>query len=157
METTTAKRFSSWCGHTSHVSGAGYFTCNILKMHCPQVRLDPESRRKFLTDPTLVALELTFGILSVGNVLVLHYLISVAIPFPITITWFQFLIGLVYARILGEFGREYPQMAYFVPLKLEFKQVMHTHASINLFVRPTASRDRRTAVALYFLMMTLFR
>lgn len=122
-------------------------------MRCPQVRIEPEDRKRFFKDPGVLTLELLFGFLSVGNVLTLYYLMSTVIPFPITVTWFQFAIGLIYARVLGECGREFPNLAYFVPLKIDWKQMTElafpTLAFIAMIVLGNIMLSMLPAVALF--------
>eukprot|EP01053_Blabericola_migrator_P004042 Blabericola_migrator_1__4041@NODE_222_length_11195_cov_65_275341_g188_i0_p3_GENE_NODE_222_length_11195_cov_65_275341_g188_i0NODE_222_length_11195_cov_65_275341_g188_i0_p3_ORF_typecomplete_len514_score94_50TPT/PF03151_16/1e15PTPS_related/PF10131_9/0_22DUF3099/PF11298_8/1e04DUF3099/PF11298_8/1_9e02DUF3099/PF11298_8/6_4e02DUF3099/PF11298_8/0_1DUF3099/PF11298_8/6_3e03_NODE_222_length_11195_cov_65_275341_g188_i025444085 len=122
-------------------------------MRCPTVQIEPEDKKRFLKDPGVLTLEVLFCLLSVGNVLILYYLMSTVIPFPITVTWFQFAIGLLYARVLGECGREFPNLAYFVPLKIDWKQMADlafpTLAFISMIVCGNILLSMLPAVALF--------
>eukprot|EP01054_Gregarina_sp_Poly1_P005552 Gregarina_sp_Poly_1__5551@NODE_292_length_9900_cov_48_311299_g253_i0_p3_GENE_NODE_292_length_9900_cov_48_311299_g253_i0NODE_292_length_9900_cov_48_311299_g253_i0_p3_ORF_typecomplete_len540_score54_33TPT/PF03151_16/3_9e16PTPS_related/PF10131_9/8_5e03PTPS_related/PF10131_9/0_75_NODE_292_length_9900_cov_48_311299_g253_i076099228 len=122
-------------------------------MRCPQVQIEEDDRKRFLKDPGVLTLEVLFGLLSVGNVLILYYLMSAVIPFPVTVTWFQFAIGLLYARVLGECGQEFPNLAYFVPLRIDWKQMgelaFPTIAFIAMIVFGNIMLSMLPAVALF--------
>lgn len=87
-----------------------------MQIKLPQVNLD---FKKLTEDPQIFMLEGLFAAISVLNVLILYYIMAVVIPFPVTITWLQMGVGLVYARVLGEWGRDRPDYAYFVPVKID--------------------------------------
>ncbi|EZG45078.1 putative transmembrane protein [Gregarina niphandrodes] len=81
----------------------------------------PTERVNYLEDPNILGLESLFGLLSIVNVIVLHYLMAVVIPYPLVVTWIQLALGLLYTHVLGEFGVEYKDFNHFPPTRI-FKE-----------------------------------
>lgn len=87
----------------------------------PTPKLTKEQLDKFLKNPEVVTLEILFVVLTLCNIFVLYRILLNICPFPVFVTWFQLVVGFLYAYILGEVSREFPKCAYFPPVTINFK------------------------------------
>ncbi|KAF8822074.1 GAP40 protein [Cardiosporidium cionae] len=72
----------------------------------------PEVERYF-KDPELLTAEILFLLFTLCNVFVVYRLFLDVIPFPVFVTWWQLLQGIIMAWIMGDLGREFPKLSYF--------------------------------------------
>lgn len=105
-----------------------------MQIKIPQLKISPKDRDLYFGDSEILTLELLFLVFSVLNVLVIYYIVSVVIPFPITVTWFQFAIALAFSRVFGECGQEYPKLAFFTPLRLKLDELKQLAFPATAFV-----------------------
>lgn len=92
-----------------------------MSLTIPKPRLSQEQLNKFLKDPEVVTLEVLFVVLTLCNIFALHKIVTEICPFPVAVTWFQLLVSLVFAYVLGEASREFPKCAFFPSFSIQFK------------------------------------
>eukprot|EP01069_Polyplicarium_translucidae_P011806 Polyplicarium_translucidae@DN4459_c0_g1_i1.p1 len=103
-------------------------------MDFPKPLIEPAQRTKFLKDPEVLTLELLFVLSSVLNVLILYRLLLNVVPFPVALTWFQLLGGLISAVVLGAAGEQFPSLAYFPPFSFSMSKAKELLLPTTVFL-----------------------
>eukprot|EP01068_Selenidium_serpulae_P020312 Selendium_serpulae@DN8257_c0_g1_i1.p1 len=93
-------------------------------MEIPRPAVTEEQLKKYFTDPEVITLELLFVLMTLSSVFIMYRLMLINIPFPVTVTWFQLVVGFCLAWILGESGRDFPKFAYFPPFHLTMDRML---------------------------------
>lgn len=103
-------------------------------MEAPRPAITKEQIKQYLTDPEVLTLEILFALLTLCNVFVMYRLMVVNIPYPVTLTWFQFLVGFLLAWILGEGGRNSTKCSYFPPFYISKDKLLDLFLPTILYI-----------------------
>lgn len=91
-----------------------------MSLQIPRSKITKEEWEKFLKDPEVLTLECLFIFLTLTNIFILYRILLDICPFPIAVTWFQLLVGLLLSFILGAVSTEFPRCAFFPPFSIQW-------------------------------------
>lgn len=100
----------------------------------PKPKITKEQWDKFLKDPEVVTLEILFIFITLTNIFVLYRILLDVCPFPVTVTWFQLLMGLIFASVLGASSQEFPRCAFFPRFSIDWKLYQSLAMPILVFL-----------------------